>query len=1036
MILQRTIWFILLSIIWMKTGLSQSYLVHHYTELDGLASSEVHSVEQASSGRLWFATRAGISVYDGFKWKNFQYPADISFHSIRFLESDTSGTIWAAGLELSNNIHYYRNGKWHELAIPERIRGGKNYVEDLAVLESGSGMMLAIAASHSGLLLYNESQWTIHNRTNSPLSGKIKKIEVGNNGFYVLCENDIFLITPNSVKSVFPQKFGIEDTVKSFAVASAASNKTSLKSDRLWLLLENQMIIRDVDANAVVWKGPINNDQKLLETVRIFEPDGYGGVFLGNWRTVAHYDTSSNRTTTLGIDNGLITNGASDILIDHEANIWIASYRGVNKIPLPKFISLNEDTGLLKDEVTSVVQRRRGELIFGHIGGLTIYKHNKFRHLAFKELKSVAGIDRVLDMSVDDNNDVWIAAYNRGLGKLTATDQIHWYNIPRFRKIVSVKSYYGRQLLVATQHALFLFDGNNITRLNDDKIKLRNIRKIFVGGDSTIYLTSLKGGLYRYRDQKWSQIKASKSLYANRTVAVLDHYDGDILVGTEDGLYFLKEDSLKRFNSLEELKRPIYFLLEDRSGHLWMGTDAGVFRLQGNRLEQFTVHQGLAGNETNRDAAIQDSAGVLWFGTNMGASFYRQCWEIKKPPPPKIQLTTIETVKNTYQPQPLNLPYHENNIIFKFNCISFYNERHIKLRYKLEGLHKTWLYENRLARPSLRFLGLEPGEYRLSLQAQNLHGNWSPVITSSLVTIRKPIWRRAWFLVLAVFSLGIFIYLSIRFVLKRNYTHMLEEKVKEHTHLLRLSEVRYRNLIETARDAVFVTTPRGKFLEINPAGVEIFGYESKQELLNTFIPRDIYVNPDDRNFFKKELHEKGFIQNFEVNLKRKDGSTLKAILSATAEYDKHNEIVAYRGFLKDVTELWHLREQLAQAQKMESIGMLAGGVAHDFNNILGGILGYASLMKFKLKPEDPNFKYLETIEKTAKRGAELTSQLLVFSRKDHDEAKVFNPNDVVLDTLKIIKSTFPRLIELEVDLDKKMCNVEVDHVLVQRELDF
>ncbi len=105
---------------------------------------------------------------------------------------------------------------------------------------------------------------------------------------------------------------------------------------------------------------------------------------------------------------------------------------------------------------------------------------------------------------------------------------------------------------------------------------------------------------------------------------------------------------------------------------------------------------------------------------------------------------------------------------------------------------------------------------------------------------------------------------------------------------------------------------------------------------------------------------------------------------------------------------------------MESIGMLAGGIAHDFNNILGGILGYASLMKLQMSEDDRFYKFVDSIEKSAVRGAELTNQLLVFAKRGQAQLSRVNINDVVNDTLKIIRSTFPKFIQIEANLSENI----------------
>jgi signal transduction histidine kinase/CheY-like chemotaxis protein len=121
-----------------------------------------------------------------------------------------------------------------------------------------------------------------------------------------------------------------------------------------------------------------------------------------------------------------------------------------------------------------------------------------------------------------------------------------------------------------------------------------------------------------------------------------------------------------------------------------------------------------------------------------------------------------------------------------------------------------------------------------------------------------------------------------------------------------------------------------------------------------------------------------------------------------------------------------IQEQLFQAQKLEAIGTLAGGIAHDFNNMLQGILGYASLLKLKLKETDEMYKPIDIIEKTAERAAELTRQLLGFARKGKYFVEVLNPNDLVNDVSNIIKRTFDKSISIEMNLSPDVSLIEGD----------
>lgn len=255
---------------------------------------------------------------------------------------------------------------------------------------------------------------------------------------------------------------------------------------------------------------------------------------------------------------------------------------------------------------------------------------------------------------------------------------------------------------------------------------------------------------------------------------------------------------------------------------------------------------------------------------------------------------------------------------------------------------------------------------------------------------------------------------------------------KEAETALKESEEKYRSLFEESQDTIYISTPEGKLLDINPAGVELFGYQSCEELLAADITHDLYVNPSERERALRILEEKGKIKDFEITLRRKDGSQIVVLETTTAVRNQEGEIVAYRGILRDVTEKKQLEQQLFQAQKMESIGTLAGGIAHDFNNILGGILGYASFMKMKMKRDDPNIKYLDVIEKSTQRASELTGKLLAFARGGRYNVQPLDLNTIVEETLSIIERTFDKAIDIQLDLLPSLPRVEADATQIQQ----
>jgi PAS domain S-box-containing protein len=237
-----------------------------------------------------------------------------------------------------------------------------------------------------------------------------------------------------------------------------------------------------------------------------------------------------------------------------------------------------------------------------------------------------------------------------------------------------------------------------------------------------------------------------------------------------------------------------------------------------------------------------------------------------------------------------------------------------------------------------------------------------------------------------------------------------ERKMAEEA--LKASEIKYRTLFETSIDVVCISTPEGVLLDINPAGIELFGYPSRDELLSINIARDLHVNPLDWEVFKELMEEYGYVNALEVTLKKKDGQRMVISVSSNAVRDPENRIVAYRCILRDITNVKKLEQQLIQSQKLETVGKLTGGIAHDFNNILNVVLGNAHLARLPGCPQEKVQTHLAAIEKAANRAAGFVRQLLAYSSRQVLDLKPVFLNDVVTDFAKMIHRAIGENIEM------------------------
>jgi PAS domain S-box-containing protein len=124
------------------------------------------------------------------------------------------------------------------------------------------------------------------------------------------------------------------------------------------------------------------------------------------------------------------------------------------------------------------------------------------------------------------------------------------------------------------------------------------------------------------------------------------------------------------------------------------------------------------------------------------------------------------------------------------------------------------------------------------------------------------------------------------------------------------AEENYRHLFEESKDVVFISTPEGKFLDINAAGVELLGYASKEELVKVDIAKDLYDSPKDREKYQQELAAKGFVKDYPLTIKRKDGERLSVLETATPVRDESGRVIAYRGIIHDVTQQKRIQDAL------------------------------------------------------------------------------------------------------------------------------
>ena len=242
---------------------------------------------------------------------------------------------------------------------------------------------------------------------------------------------------------------------------------------------------------------------------------------------------------------------------------------------------------------------------------------------------------------------------------------------------------------------------------------------------------------------------------------------------------------------------------------------------------------------------------------------------------------------------------------------------------------------------------------------------------------------------------------------------------------LKEAESRYRGMFENAIEGIYQSTPEGRYLVVNSALARLYGYETPEELMSQVsdIQHQIYADATLRERFKQQIEQTSFVHALEYQVRRRDGSIIWISESARVVRDAAGAVQYYEGFIYDITrrkeaeaERAKLEKQMLHAQKMDAIGTLAGGMAHDFNNILCAILGYTELAL-----NDPQIKgttrdNLQMVLKSADRARNLIRRILTFSRPSDAQRHPLKLSPIIKEGVKLLNATLPSSVAIHVDI--------------------
>ena len=507
------------------------------------------------------------------------------------------------------------------------------------------------------------------------------------------------------------------------------------------------------------------------------------------------------------------------------------------------------------------------------------------------------------------------------------------------------------------------------------------------------------GGLSRYHEGEWTHFDRRNGLQTDRVFALAIESTGRVWFGHQgwDGLGWVDGEHVE-YDRGRLPDEEVWELTTDLQDRLWIGTASGAcVQAHGAR-----VHLA---NQTGLERAhvwpILPTPEGIYFGTLNRGLVVLDLDEVDASP--------ARVVVNA--PQDMG-----RQAIVTWDVASpegWVPPASIQTRFRLgDAPWSPWGFQREAALP--------PRDTTLTVQALGFLGQIGEGTTHEIVR-PKPFFRQPLFIgPIVALSASVLVLILVMALRKR-----------DHNRALRLSERRYRDLFENANDMIFTSDLSGRLLTANRKTREVLGLASAEV---AGIALETITQPEHQGRLRAALARalsEGGSGIYELDLSTPSGREVSIELDTIVT----GELTSPTGFqsvARDVTGRREVEVERRHAHKMEALGVLAGGVAHDFNNVLSVILGYSDMLLERAERHDASWHDLNEIRKAGERAASLTTQLLAFSRKQMQRVEVFELGELVVEMEPMLRPLLGEDVQLSIERRSEDAWLELDPGQVQQ----
>jgi ligand-binding sensor domain-containing protein/signal transduction histidine kinase len=760
----------------------------------GLPQNSVTSILQTRDGYLWLGTLNGLVRFDGMRFAVFDESNTPGLNSSRIVKlfQDSHGRIWV-GTE-SAGIVIIDDGQVSSLPI------GLGALEKrlASICEDGAGEVWLCTASGE--------VWRYANQRPTPFRFELfrasaYRVVMAEPGGPVWIGTDWRQAAISSTPDLVPLELQVDQDLPmrklDFLLASRRGGYWRLADGQIQKCRAQQV---EQDWGPYPW----GND-----AVTAACEDLHGNLLVGTRGLGVYWFQPDGKFVRISRADGLSDDSVMALHVDEEGNLWVGTVDGgLNRVRRQVFDNVNLPSDVAAHRVQSIWEDPEQGLWIGlYGGGITRWRAGK---------SEVYGVEQGLD-----NLNVWSVYVDRKRRVWAGTGGGGLYQLQRGRfQPVAIPGNIGRtvfamtedgsgRLWIGTQDGLFCWDESQWkVYTSQDGLSVDEVRALAFDAAGDLWIGTVGGGLNRLHEGKFTLYrKQPDGLSSEDISSLLVDRNGVLWVGTfGSGLCRFHQGRWTRFTTRQGLiSNSIGYLIEDGAGWLWIGSNAGIMRIQKGELDRFALGEttyvpvrtydktdGLPARECTRGSqpgACCDDKGTLWLPTVKGlvSVHPNQLNPNPNPPPVVIESVYIDgLLQNTNSlraaaPSSVVVPAGRERIEIHYTSLNLSAPDRGRFRYRLEEHETEWVEagNSRIA----RYSKLPPGEYRFWLKACNEDGIWNTAGSTLLVRVETPYWRTGWFLgTVAACLLGAIVgvvhYLSTQ-RLQRQLVHMRHQEALE-----------------------------------------------------------------------------------------------------------------------------------------------------------------------------------------------------------------------------------------------------------------